>query len=110
MCLDGFSAQHGENVIITIASTYKKIVWAIIEASIAYLLLSVGSLKPLQTASIAASLPFLFIMIALCPALLTAFGLSRGIRWMFWPMKISRKNPERWENNRIYHVRPDNRL
>lgn len=48
---------------------YKKIVWAIIEATIAYLLLSAGSLKPLQTVSIAASLPFLFIMIAMCPAL-----------------------------------------
>ncbi len=48
---------------------YKKIIWAIIEAAIAYLLLSAGSLKPLQTISIAASLPFLFIMIAVCPAL-----------------------------------------
>ncbi|MBS5111149.1 MAG: BCCT family transporter [Coprobacillus cateniformis] len=48
---------------------YKKIIWGIIEASIAYLLLSAGSLKPLQTLSIAASLPFLFIMIAMCPAL-----------------------------------------
>ena len=49
---------------------YKKVVWAIVEAAIAYILLSAGSLKPLQTASIAASLPFLFIMIAMCPALL----------------------------------------
>ena len=48
---------------------YKKIVWAIIEAAIAYLLLSAGSLKPLQTVSIAASLPFLFIMLAMMPAL-----------------------------------------
>lgn len=50
-------------------SFYKKIVWGIIEATIAFLLLSAGSLKPLQTISIAASLPFLFIMIAICPAL-----------------------------------------
>lgn len=49
---------------------YKKVVWAIIEAAIAYLLLSAGSLKPLQTISIAASLPFLFIMIVMCPALI----------------------------------------
>lgn len=49
---------------------YKKIIWAVIEATIAYVLLSVGSLKALQTASIAASLPFLFIMIAMCPALI----------------------------------------
>lgn len=49
---------------------YKKIVWAVIEATIAYVLLSAGSLKALQTASIAASLPFLFIMIAMVPALM----------------------------------------
>ena len=48
---------------------YKKVVWALIEASIAFLLLRAGSLKPLQTISIAASLPFLFIMLAMCPAL-----------------------------------------
>lgn len=48
---------------------YKKVIWAVIEATIAYLLLSAGSLKPLQTISIAASLPFLFIMIAVCPAI-----------------------------------------
>lgn len=52
------------------APKYKKIVWAIIEATIAYVLLSAGSLKALQTASIAASLPFLFIMIAMVPALM----------------------------------------
>ncbi len=57
---------------------YKKVVWAIIEASMAYVLLSVGSLKALQTASIAASLPFLFIMIAMVPALMKE--LKRDIR------------------------------
>lgn len=49
---------------------YKKIIWAIIEALIAYLLLSAGSLKPLQTISIAASLPFLVIMLAMIFALI----------------------------------------
>ena len=49
---------------------YKEIIWAVIEAAIAFLLLAAGSLKPLQTISIAASLPFLFIMIAMCPALI----------------------------------------
>lgn len=48
---------------------HKKVVWSIIEAIIAYVLLLAGSLKPLQTLSIAASLPFLLIMIAMCPAL-----------------------------------------
>ncbi len=49
---------------------YKELVWALIESAIAFLLLAAGSLKPLQTISIAASLPFLFIMMAMCPALI----------------------------------------
>ena len=49
--------------------TYKKVVWGIVEATIAYVLLSAGSLKPLQTISIAATLPFLIVMIAMMPAL-----------------------------------------
>ena len=49
---------------------YKKVIWAVIEAGLAYVLLSVGSIKPLQTISIAASLPFLFILMAMYPALL----------------------------------------
>lgn len=56
---------------------YKKVVWGIIEAAIAYLLLSAGSLKPLQTISIAASLPFLFIMILMCPALVIELKKER---------------------------------
>ena len=50
--------------------TYKKVTWGIVVAAIAYILLSAGSLKPLQTISIAASLPFLFIMLAMMPAML----------------------------------------
>ena len=49
--------------------TYKKVVWGIVVAAIAYILLSAGSLKPLQTISIAATLPFLIVMIAMMPAL-----------------------------------------
>ena len=49
---------------------YKEVIWAVVSATIAYVLLSAGSLKALQTISIAASLPFLFIMIAMCPALI----------------------------------------
>lgn len=59
---------------------YKKVVWAFIEAAIAYLLLCAGSLKPLQTVSIAASLPFLFIMIAMCPALVIEFRKEKRIK------------------------------
>ena len=49
--------------------TYKKMVWGVVVAAIAYILLSAGSLKPLQTISIAATLPFLIIMLAMMPAL-----------------------------------------
>lgn len=49
--------------------TYKKVVWGVVVAAIAYILLSAGSLKPLQTISIAATLPFLLIMLAMMPAL-----------------------------------------
>lgn len=49
---------------------YKKVVWGIVVATIAYILLSAGSLKPLQTISIAATLPFLVVMIAMMPALI----------------------------------------
>lgn len=48
---------------------YKKVVWGIVCSCIAYILLSAGSLKPLQTISIAATLPFLFVMIAMMWAL-----------------------------------------
>ena len=46
-----------------------KVIWGVIIATIAFLLLSSGSLKPLQTISIAASLPFLVIMVVMCFAL-----------------------------------------
>ncbi len=59
---------------------YKKIIWAIIEAAIAYILLSAGSLKPLQTISIAASLPFLIIVLAMCPALIKELKQTKRSR------------------------------
>lgn len=49
---------------------YKKVLWGIMVAIIAFVLLSADSLKPLQTISIAASLPFLFIMFAMMVALI----------------------------------------
>lgn len=58
---------------------YKKVVWAIVVATIAYLLLLAGSIKPLQTISIASSLPFLVIMILICPALLKEFKREKSI-------------------------------
>ena len=62
------------------APRYKKIVWAIIEATVAYVLLAVGSLKALQTVSIAASLPFLFIMIAMVPALMKELKKDNALK------------------------------
>lgn len=59
------------------APKYKRVIWAIIEATIAYVLLAAGSLKALQTASIAASLPFLFIMIAIVPAIMKELKRER---------------------------------
>lgn len=48
---------------------WKRAVWALVEAVMAYVLLSAGSLKPLQTISIAATLPFLAIILAICVGL-----------------------------------------
>jgi glycine betaine transporter len=49
---------------------YKKVLWGIIEATIAFVLLTANSLKPLQVISIAATLPFLLIMLAMMPAMI----------------------------------------
>ena len=59
---------------------YKKVVWGIVVATIAYILLSAGSLKPLQTISIAATLPFLIVMIAMMPALVKDLRESNLIK------------------------------
>ncbi len=52
---------------------WKKIVWAVIEAIMAYVLLCSGGLKPLQTVSIVAALPFLVIMVIMCFGVVKAF-------------------------------------
>lgn len=52
---------------------YKKIIWGFIEASMAFILLCSGGLKPLQTISIVAALPFLVIMILICFSLVKQF-------------------------------------
>lgn len=48
----------------------KKILWGIIQSVMAIGLLMAGGLKPLQTISLAAAFPFIFIMFAACAALL----------------------------------------
>jgi len=51
---------------------WKKIVWGVLEALMAFILLCAGSIKPLQLISIAAALPFLVIMLLICVALIVA--------------------------------------
>ena len=50
----------------------RKILWGILQAVTAVGLLMAGGLKPLQTISIAAAFPFIFIMIAICIAAVKA--------------------------------------
>ena len=45
---------------------HKKIVWGILLAAIAYVLLITGGIKSLQIASIVAAFPFAFIMVLVC--------------------------------------------
>ncbi len=50
----------------------KKIVWGIVQAAIAYVLLLSGGIKALQTASIAVAFPFVIIMIIACVGIVKA--------------------------------------
>lgn len=50
----------------------KKILWGIIQSVMAIGLLMAGGLKPLQTISLAAAFPFIFIMFAACIAFIKA--------------------------------------
>ena len=47
-------------------SNYRKILWGIILALFAIILLLTGGLESIKTISVAASFPFLFILIAIC--------------------------------------------
>ncbi|MEW6637979.1 MAG: BCCT family transporter, partial [Actinomycetota bacterium] len=48
--------------------------WAVLEGAVAAVLLLVGGLTALQTASIAAGLPFAFVLLFMC------FSLLKGLR------------------------------
>lgn len=50
----------------------KKVLWGIIQSVMAVGLLMAGGLKPLQTISLAAAFPFIFIMFAACTAFIKA--------------------------------------
>ncbi len=53
-------------------SNRKKAIWGVIQAILAIGLLIAGGLKPLQTISIVAAFPFIFIMLVACLALIKA--------------------------------------
>ena len=74
------SADSGTYVLACISSNgsitpsnYKKIIWGALLALITIGLLLAGGLKPLQTISIAAAFPFIFIMVSSCFAMIKAF-------------------------------------
>ncbi len=50
----------------------KKVLWGVIQSVMAVGLLMAGGLKPLQTISLAAAFPFIFIMFAACTAFIKA--------------------------------------
>ncbi|MEE4359878.1 MAG: BCCT family transporter [Desulfococcaceae bacterium] len=53
-------------------SNKKKIFWGLVQSALAAVLLLAGGLKPLQTISVAAAFPFIFIMLGACVSLLKA--------------------------------------
>lgn len=55
----------------------KKILWGIIQSVMAVGLLMAGGLKPLQTISLAAAFPFIFIMFAACASFIKAIGKEK---------------------------------
>lgn len=54
-------------------SKKKMLIWGILQAVIAFALMLSGGLKALQTASIAAAFPFIFIMLAICVSIIKGF-------------------------------------
>ena len=75
------SSDSGSMVIDIIASggqddppVWQRIFWAVSEGVVAAILLMAGGLSGLQTAALAAALPFTFVMLVLC------YGLFKGLR------------------------------
>ncbi|MDO5411022.1 MAG: BCCT family transporter [Lachnospiraceae bacterium] len=58
----------------------RKIIWGIIQAAMAYVLLLSGGLKALQTATIAAACPFVIIMLAACWSIIKDLRRSESVR------------------------------
>lgn len=55
----------------------KKVVWGVVQSLLAVGLLIAGGLKPLQTISIIAAFPFIFIMILACVSLIKALSKEK---------------------------------
>ena len=71
------SADSGTFVLAMLSSegemnppSVKKVIWVLVQSGLAIGLLIAGGLKPLQTISIAAAFPFMFIMIGACVSLM----------------------------------------
>lgn len=58
----------------------KKLIWGILQAVIAYALLLSGGLEALQTASVAAAFPFIFIMLLICVSIIKAFKMEKNTK------------------------------
>lgn len=70
------SADSGTFVLAMLSSdgemnppSVKKVIWGLVQSGLAIGLLIAGGLKPLQTISIAAAFPFMFIMVGACISL-----------------------------------------
>ena len=83
-CFFVTSADSGTFVLATLSSqgemnppNIKKIVWGVLLAVLAIGLLLAGGLQPLQTISIAAAFPFIFVMLGACVALIKSLRKER---------------------------------
>lgn len=79
------SADSGTYVLAMLSSkgnlnppNYKKVIWGVVQSALSVGLLIAGGLKPLQTISIVAAFPFMFIMLAACVALLKALRQEKN--------------------------------
>lgn len=58
----------------------RKILWGVIQSIMAVGLLMAGGLKPLQTISLAAAFPFIFIMFGACAAFIKAIHADKAVK------------------------------
>lgn len=83
-------------------SKKKIFVWGVMQAVIAFALMLSGGLKALQTASVAAAFPFIFIMLAICVSIVKALKSEFIDEKKVEKSKESIKNKENVGNNVRY--------